>query len=94
MSVGEHRAKGDDENVGAEERSLLDEVCDTLHHTHWDSLTMKALFRGVDDAERATLMARAEAHRRERYGVEPRKYVVAKANELARELEGGDGDGA
>jgi len=94
MSVSEHVAKGDDDNAGAEERSLLEEVCDTLHHTHWDSLMMAALFRGVDDPERATLIARAEAHRKERYGVEPRKNVVAKANELAQKLEGGDEDGA
>ena len=86
MSVSEHAAKGEQEETG-EERTNLERLCDTLHHTHWNSLTMKALFRGIETAEKARMFARAEAHRKERYGVEPRKHVVAKLNELALELD-------
>jgi hypothetical protein len=93
MSVSEHKAKGEDKPE-ADGRSLLEEVCDTLHNTHWDSLTMKTLFQGIETVDRARLFARAEAHRRERHDAEPRKHVVAKANELAQKLEGGDKDGA
>lgn len=90
MSVSEHVAKGEQEEAG-EERTNLERLCDTLHHTRWDSLTMKALLRGIETADEARWFARAEAHRRERHDVEPRKHVVAKLNELARELEGGEG---
>jgi len=89
LSVSEHVAKGEQEETG-EERSNLERLCDTLHKTDWDSLTMRALLRGIETPEQARRFAAAEAHRRERHDAEPRKPVVARANELARELKGGD----
>ena len=89
MSVHEAEAKGGDEMPEPESRTLVEEVCDTLHHTDWDTLGMRALFRGINSVERARLFARAEALRQERHGEEPRKQVVAKANEIAEE-PGGD----
>lgn len=64
-----------------------DEVlCDTLHRTEWDSETMRALLRGLETEDEARRFARAEAMRKERHGVEPRRHVVAAANERAQEV--------
>jgi hypothetical protein len=69
-----------------EKRSSDEVLCDTLHKTDWDSETMRALLRGLDTEDEARRFARAEAMRGERHGVEPRRHVVAAANERAQEV--------
>jgi len=69
-----------------EERTSDEVLCDTLHRTDWDSETMRALLRGLETEDEARRFARAEAMRDERHGVEPRRHVVAAANERAQEV--------